>query len=75
MVGSIAKVAEQGMNYNLSKIAKNAHKISKYNTGLEDDGDLITPTVENMVSQKHFEANAKMINTSDEMLETILSMK
>ena len=75
MVGGIAKVTEQGMNYNLSVVAKNAHKISKYNTDLEKDADIISPTVKNMVSQKHFEANAKMIKTSDDMLETILSMK
>ncbi len=74
MMGSIAKVAGQGMNYNLSVVAEKTHEISKYNTGLEKESSLVSDITEITVAQNNFEANAKMIETSDDMLDTILSM-
>lgn len=77
-VGSIFNTSEAAMSGRIDKMAEIAHKISTFNTIEEDAAqektDLIEEFTDMKMNQRAFEADAKVIQTADDMLEEMLGL-
>jgi len=71
-IGSSFNISQSAMMDDLNRIDKIAQNIAS------DDGsdvdNLIVNITEMQIAQNHFEANAKVITTMDDVLESILGM-
>jgi len=73
-VGSVFSISERSMMDDIDRMAGIAENISRYGTGGNNENDLVKDVVDMKVTQRHFEANANVIKTAEDMYRELLSL-
>lgn len=73
-VGSVFEISRQGMAENVASMTQAAADIARFGTSPDSDTDLVGDMVSMKVSQRGFEANAKVMMTAEDMEGILLSM-
>jgi len=77
-IGSVLQTGVNGMRRSQSEILKSADEIVRAGTVERDDStivDIVEPLINLKIEQQLFDASAKIVQTADSLLGTILDIK